>query len=115
MTDTIAEEVVATVLARAAGACERCGRPINHLQLHHRKPLALGGLSTVENLVALCGWGMQTGCHGWVHQVRPRGSNGFSLNSWESPVDVALYVGEDRIRFLPHEPWISVLDRTAAS
>lgn len=56
-------DVIVEVLARAAGVCEECHRPAPfrrakdgtpYLEVHHRKPLALGGEDTFENAVALC-------------------------------------------------------------
>lgn len=55
-------DVIAEVLFRANGVCEGCvepapflradGRP--YLEVHHRQPLAEGGMDTVENAIALC-------------------------------------------------------------
>ncbi|MCG5076489.1 HNH endonuclease [Paraburkholderia tagetis] len=55
-------DVIAEVLSRANGVCEGCvepapflrsdGRP--YLEVHHRQPLAEGGVDTVENAIALC-------------------------------------------------------------
>ena len=64
-------DVVAAVLERAAGVCERChkdapflrrknGAP--YLQVHHRTQLAHGGEDTVENANALC-----ANCHRELH------------------------------------------------
>lgn len=64
-------DVVAEALIRADGSCEHCrtkapflrksnGRP--YLEVHHRIPLAEGGLDTVENAVALC-----PNCHREAH------------------------------------------------
>jgi 5-methylcytosine-specific restriction protein A len=64
-------DVVAEVLHRAKGKCEKCpsfapflrksdGSP--YLEVHHRKPLAKGGLDTVENAIALC-----PNCHREAH------------------------------------------------
>ena len=56
-------DVVAEVLFRANGCCESClkGAPfisrskgMPYLEVHHRLPLAQGGLDRVENAVALC-------------------------------------------------------------
>ena len=56
-------DVVAEVLARATGLCERCGsiapfrkKSTNepYLEVHHRTQLANGGDDTVENAEALC-------------------------------------------------------------
>lgn len=64
-------DVVAEVLARAAGHCERCkvpgpflsratGKP--YLEVHHKITLANGGDDTVENAIALC-----PNCHRQSH------------------------------------------------
>jgi 5-methylcytosine-specific restriction enzyme A len=56
-------DVIAEVLSRAEGVCERCKtkapfiRVSNnspYLEVHHLKPLAQGGEDTVENAIALC-------------------------------------------------------------
>lgn len=56
-------DVVAEVLHRAQGRCERCHNqaPFNsrstgepYLEVHHRIPLAKNGDDTVENAIALC-------------------------------------------------------------
>ena len=64
-------DVVAEVLLRAAGICERCkhaapffrikdGTP--YLEVHHKKLLANGGEDSVENAIAVC-----PNCHRAVH------------------------------------------------
>jgi HNH endonuclease len=58
------------VTARAMGRCEWCGRPAA-LQLHHRLFRSRGGSHGPENLVALCGSGNHTGCHGRAHGAGP--------------------------------------------
>jgi 5-methylcytosine-specific restriction protein A len=64
-------DVVAAVLCRAAGVCERCDQPAPfmrkkdgtpYLEVHHRKQLAHGGEDTVENTNALC-----ANCHRQLH------------------------------------------------
>lgn len=63
--------VIAEVLDRAKGICERCNksapftRDIDsspYLEVHHKKPLAEGGDDTVENAIALC-----PNCHRHAH------------------------------------------------
>lgn len=72
-------DVVAEVLDRAAGQCERCtkaapfmrrkdGTP--YLEVHHRKQLAHGGEDTIENAIALC-----ANCHRELHYGVERISN----------------------------------------
>lgn len=64
-------DVVAEVLVRANGICERCksvapftrasdGSP--YLEVHHRITLATGGEDTVENAIAIC-----PNCHRYLH------------------------------------------------
>ncbi|MBG0751122.1 MULTISPECIES: HNH endonuclease [Pectobacterium] len=64
-------DVVAEVLIRANGKCERCDsnapflrRRDNtpYLEVHHKTPLAEGGEDTVENATALC-----PNCHRYLH------------------------------------------------
>jgi 5-methylcytosine-specific restriction enzyme A len=64
-------DVVAEVLARAAGTCERCAKAAPflrrrdaspYLEVHHREQLADGGEDTVENAIALC-----PNCHRELH------------------------------------------------
>lgn len=64
-------DVIATILERADGKCERClqeapfikktnGRP--YLEVHHRIQLAHGGDDSIENALALC-----PNCHRKLH------------------------------------------------
>lgn len=64
-------DVVAEVLLRAGGHCERCKEPAPfvrrsdktpYLEVHHRVPLAAGGLDVVANAEALC-----PNCHRQAH------------------------------------------------
>lgn len=64
-------DVIAEVLERAKGVCERCGSEAPffrktdnspYLEVHHQLPLAKGGEDTVQNSVALC-----PNCHREVH------------------------------------------------
>lgn len=64
-------DVVATVLDRADGLCERCKKPAPfrrkrgdtaYLEVHHKKQLANGGEDTVTNAIALC-----PNCHRELH------------------------------------------------
>lgn len=63
--------VVAEVLERANGVCERCGATAPfirasdgtpYLEVHHKQRLADGGEDTVENAVAVC-----PNCHRELH------------------------------------------------
>jgi 5-methylcytosine-specific restriction protein A len=64
-------DVVAEVLARADGVCERCKNPAPflrakngkpYLEVHHKVQLAHGGDDTVENALGLC-----PNCHRELH------------------------------------------------
>jgi hypothetical protein len=64
-------DVVAEVLHRANGICERCGRPAPflrntdqtpYLEVHHTLPLSAGGLDLVANAEATC-----PNCHRQAH------------------------------------------------
>jgi len=63
--------VIAEVLERANGICERCKQPAPflkdnsnepYLEVHHKIPLSEGGDDTVANAIALC-----PNCHRWAH------------------------------------------------
>lgn len=64
-------DVVAEVLCRSSGVCERCKKPapfqraadgIPYLEVHHKKRLVDGGDDTVENAIAVC-----PNCHREAH------------------------------------------------
>lgn len=64
-------DVVAVVLIRAAGICEACKSPAPflrasdgqpYLEVHHKMPLAMDGLDTVKNAIAVC-----PNCHRYAH------------------------------------------------
>lgn len=64
-------DVVAEVLFRANGQCERCRKPgpflrrtdsTPYLEVHHKTQLAVGGEDTLENAIALC-----PNCHRELH------------------------------------------------
>ncbi|TQO23815.1 HNH endonuclease [Paramicrobacterium agarici] len=81
MSSAIPAKVRRAVAERSGGQCERCFSA-GPLELHHRKFRSRGGKHTVENLVALCGWGNHTGCHGKAHTD---GDGGWSVHSWDNP------------------------------
>jgi 5-methylcytosine-specific restriction enzyme A len=67
-------DVVAEVLLRANGICELCKCPAPfrrardgtpYLEVHHRRPLVMGGEDTVENAIAVC-----PNCHRCAHYGR---------------------------------------------
>lgn len=52
---------------RSLGMCEgMCGKRAR--EIHHRRFLGRGGKHNVSNLLALCGRGNHSGCHGIAHQ-----------------------------------------------
>ncbi|WP_263064425.1 HNH endonuclease [Dickeya dadantii] len=64
-------DVVAEVLLRANGKCERCCSDAPflrkkdntpYLEVHHKTPLSEGGADTVDNAIALC-----PNCHRYLH------------------------------------------------
>lgn len=64
-------DVVAEVLSRAKGYCEKCLKPAPfqrakngtpYLEVHHVRPLAKGGCDTINNAIALC-----PNCHRQQH------------------------------------------------
>lgn len=60
------------VYARAKGMCEVCGKFAPGADIHHRLAKGMGGTSNKDihdpsNLIAVCGWGNTSGCHGDIH------------------------------------------------
>lgn len=53
------------VRQRSQGACEVCGRT-GATNMHHRRKA--GRVWTPENLIAVCGWGNASGCHGHIER-----------------------------------------------
>lgn len=61
------EAHVDAVEERSGGMCEAsCGKPAT--EIHHRRFTGRGGRHNIANLLALCGRGNHTGCHGIAHQ-----------------------------------------------
>lgn len=77
----IPRAVADLVHERAQGHCERCGK-FTPLELHHRLYRSRGGAHTAGNLIAVCGWGNHTGCHGFAHAGARAEQDGISLRSW---------------------------------
>lgn len=86
-----------TVYARADGRCEGCGK-FAPTELHHRRFRGRGGKHTISNLVALCGWGNHTGCHGRAHG--PNAPAGWAISQHEKRRDV--HVAFDSFEGLVH-------------
>jgi hypothetical protein len=60
------------VYDRANGLCEVCGKYAPGADIHHRLAKGMGGTSNTaihdpSNLLAVCGWGNTSGCHGDIH------------------------------------------------
>jgi hypothetical protein len=76
----VSEETARIVLARCNGMCEVCGRAAM-ANLHHRRARGMGGtrraIHTPSWLLAVCGMGNTSGCHGRIEthreQARARG------------------------------------------
>lgn len=92
----IPAKVRALVLDRAGGRCEGCGG-YAELELHHRQYRSRGGKHSAENIVALCGWGNHTGCHGIAHSGRRGTQLGWAVASWNDPAVVP-------VKF--HQGWV---------
>lgn len=102
MADQIPARSRALVLARAGGRCEVCGIDAP-LELHHRRYRSRGGHHRPSNLVAVCGWGNHSGCHGWAHTAALAGVWGVSLHSWQEP-------NEERLWSEPRASWVMLDD-----
>lgn len=75
-----------TVLRRARGRCESCGRrlDIDTLHFHHRKARSAGRDDSPSNGLALC-----ARCHGWTHgHVTAAREAGLIVPSWNDPAEV---------------------------
>ena len=78
----IPKQVRAAVLNRAEGICEWCGMHLD-VELHHRRFRSRGGKHTVQNIVAVCGWGNHTGCHGKAHTTPTEAARGFAVSQYD--------------------------------
>jgi hypothetical protein len=75
-----------TVTDRANGHCEHCG-VFATLELHHRLFRSRGGQHTTQNLLALCGMGNVTGCHGLAHSGDAGTHEGLAIPSGGDPAE----------------------------
>lgn len=79
----------AIVWERSDGLCERCGRQ-GHT-MHHRKKRSQGGAWIPENIVLVCGDGVN-GCHGWIeHNPNAAHAEGFHMRPWEEAEPIFLH------------------------
>lgn len=83
---SIPKSVRVAVMRRSDGVCEWCGLH-RDVELHHRRFRSRGGKHTVENIVALCGWGNHTGCHGKAHTTPTVAAQGFAISGYERRTD----------------------------
>lgn len=68
------------VRKRSHGMCEIClVKPAN--DIHHRRFLSRGGKHNLANLLHLCGFGNNDGCHGDAHTGIGR-DNGTAISAW---------------------------------
>lgn len=67
------------IIHRSQGKCEVCGFYCPAiLRIHHKRPVAKGGNSREENLIALC-----PNCHAIVHAVTPGDEKAlYGLSLW---------------------------------
>lgn len=83
-------EIREAVVARAAGRCDYCGRPMpaGVEDAHHRKLRTRGGKDTIENLVAV-----HHHCHMWIHE-HPADSTtlGFMVSSWNDEEEIPVFL-----------------------
>lgn len=74
---------------RSGGMCEaNCGRAAN--DIHHRRPLARGGMHNLANLVNLCGYGNHDNgmCHGLAHAGKGRA--GWLISRYEKTTESSI-------------------------
>lgn len=97
------KRIAETVLERAAGYCERCGKFEVSPALHHRKLRSQGGEDAVENLVAIC-----HPCHNMstdaVHMNPAKAKvQGYIVPSWADPSDYPLHLADGTVVRLDSE------------
>ncbi|MCK9921626.1 HNH endonuclease [Frankia sp. AgPm24] len=107
-TDEVPESTRVLVLARAGHHCESCGASLvgRPYSLHHRRPKGMGGTRaelahSPANLVALCGLGNNSGCHGLVHQHPTAAqSGGFVVRRAADPTRIPVALHDGRLVLL---------------
>jgi len=96
----VTEQDARIVIARSGGICEVCGRRAM-TNIHHRRGRGMGGtrraIHSPSWLLAVCGQGNTSGCHGRIESDRPTAeANGWAL-PWSvedaSTVPVRLALG----------------------
>ena len=75
------------VADRSNRMCEGCHQK-PAMNLHHRRFLSRGGRHNIANLVALCGSGNHTGCHGLAHGSNP--PQGWAIKAADSRHESAI-------------------------
>lgn len=90
------KQIAKTVLERANGYCERCGK-VADLALHHRKLKSRGGKDEISNLVAVC-----HNCHNLgsdsIH-LNPQIATlkGWMVPTYATPEDFPLHLADGNI------------------
>lgn len=80
------KKTVELVQERSQGMCEAlCGRPAENI--HHRRFLGRGGKHNIGNLLALCGQGNTSGCHGMAHGTGDPAPDGWAISSWDERME----------------------------
>lgn len=80
------KDVREAVIARAAGRCEHCGRPlVGKVDIHHRKLRTRGGDDSLGNLMAVTPW-----CHHEQIHKYPKAAaeHGHQVHAWEDPNEI---------------------------
>lgn len=77
------------IVARANGACERCGVPVNVFQIHHRRPRGMGGSTAEDTNRASNGLCVCVSCHGDIEANREDALKyGWLVRQGQDPVAV---------------------------
>ena len=101
----------AVVEERSGGRCEGCGA-VGDLELHHRKYKSRGGTHDVHNLIALCGMGNTSGCHGVAH-TKGYGY-GWAIPSWgRTGIWPAWRFGDGWVVYDDNGGWQTITESTA--
>ena len=91
------KKIVAIVLDRAKGYCEKCGEAGEDMALHHRKLKSRGGKDSVANLMVV-----HHKCHnlgtGSIH-MNPANATvaGWMVPSWADPEDYPIRLPDGEI------------------
>lgn len=83
----IPADIRAAVAMRSKGRCEARTEACEGAatQIHHIAGRGWLGCHDPRLLLHVCGLGNATGCHGWIHQDRPRAEAAGFLSKWSGP------------------------------